>query len=115
MLMSVRELLARAGENLRSLDAVAAMSECSEKGGTIIDVRETGEAQSKPAVGSLNISRGVLEMMVLNKFQDASHPIYLHCASGARATLAAEQLIRLGYRDVTVISCGIDAICEAQS
>ena len=97
------------------LAAVAAMTECTHKGGTVIDVREPGEAQAKPAAESLNIPRGVLEMMVLEKFQDADHPINLHCASGARATLAAEQLTRLGYRDVTVISCGIDAVCEAQT
>lgn len=115
MLMSLLELLAVAGTNLRSLDAVTAMAECGDKGGTVIDVREPGEAQAKPAVASLNIPRGVLEMIVLEKFKDAGHPLYLHCASGARATLAAEQLNRIGYANVTVIGCGIDAICEAQS
>jgi phage shock protein E len=115
MLKTVPELLTEARKNLRLLDAVAAMAECTDKGGTVIDVREPGEAQAKPAAESLNIPRGVLEMMALEKFQDANHSIYLHCASGARATLAAEQLARLGYADVTVISCGIDAVCEAQS
>jgi phage shock protein E len=115
MLMSVPELLAVAGENIQKLDAVAAMAECGNKNGTLIDVRESGEAQAKPTVGSLNIPRGVLEMLVLQQIQDANHPLYLHCASGARATLAAEQLNRLGYTDVTVITCPIDAICDAQT
>ena len=115
MLISVPELLAEARKNLRLLDAVAAMAECVDKGGAVIDVREPGEAQAKPAAESLNIPRGVLEMMILEKFKNADHPLYLHCATGARATLAAEQLNRLGYSDVTVISCGIDAVCEAQS
>ena len=115
MLISVPELLAEARKNVRLLDAVAAMAECTDKGGTVIDVREPGEVQAKPAAESLNIPRGVLEMMALEKFQDANHSIYLHCANGTRATLAAEQLARLGYADVTVISCGIDAVCEAQS
>jgi rhodanese-related sulfurtransferase len=115
MLMTVPELLEKVREELRLLDAAAAMAECADKSGIVIDVREPGEVQAKPAEGSINIPRGVLEMMVLEKFKEASHPIYIHCASGARATLAAEQLNRLGYNDVTVITCGIDAVCDAQS
>ncbi|RLA38642.1 MAG: rhodanese-like domain-containing protein [Gammaproteobacteria bacterium] len=113
MLLTVPELLAKIRGELRILDAVSAFSECDDKSGIVIDVREPGEVQAKPAEGSVNIPRGVLEMMVLEKVKEASHPIYIHCASGARATLAAEQLHRLGYDDVTVISCSIDAVCEA--
>jgi hypothetical protein len=45
VLISVPELLAEARKNLRLLDAVAAMAECTDKGGAVIDVREPGEAQ----------------------------------------------------------------------
>jgi len=43
----------------------------------------------------------------------ASTPIYLHCATGGRACLAVEQLTRLGYQNVTAISCPIDSVCMA--
>ncbi len=115
MLMTVPELIAQVREELRLLDAATAMSECADKSGVIIDVREPSEVQVKPAAGSINIPRGVLEMMALEKFKEPGHPIYIHCASGVRATLAAEQLHRLGYNDVTVITCGIDDVCKAQS
>ena len=42
----------------------------------------------------------------------AERPIYLHCATGGRATLAAEQLQRIGYNKVTVISCKAENVCD---
>ena len=114
MLRTVPELLAEVRAELRLLDAQAAMLEVANNSGTVIDVREPAEVQAKPAPASMNIPRGVLEMLVTEKITDADHPIYIHCASGARATLAAEQLERIGYKSVTVISCPIDSVCEAQ-
>ena len=115
MLMTVPELIAQVREELRLLDAATALPECEEKKGVLIDVREPAEVLAKTSPGSINIPRGVLEMMVLEKIKEASQPIYIHCASGARATLAAEQLNRLGYNDVTVITCTIDTVCDAQA
>lgn len=114
MLRSVPELLAEVRAQLRLLDAQAAMLEAADNNGTIIDVREPEEVSQKAAPASMNMPRGVLEMLVTEKIRDADHPIYIHCASGARAMLAAEQLERIGYNSVTVISCPIDTVCEAQ-
>ncbi len=63
------------------------------------------EVAGNPIPGSVNFPRGLLEMKMLEHCQDADTPIYVHCASGARATLAAEQLQRLGYSKVSAISC----------
>jgi len=115
MLMTVPELLTQVRAELRLLDAASALPECEQKKGVLIDVREPAEVQAKTSPGSINIPRGVLEMMVLEKIKEASQPIYIHCASGARATLAAEQLHRVGYSDVTVITCPIDTVCEVQA
>jgi phage shock protein E len=115
MLMTVPELLAQARASLQLLDAASALLDCERKGGVLIDVREPGEVQGKASMGAVNFPRGVVEMMVLEKFKDPTQPIYVHCASGGRAVLAAEQLQRLGYSDVTAITCGIDVICEVQA
>ncbi|MFT6208807.1 MAG: rhodanese-related sulfurtransferase, partial [Colwellia sp.] len=40
--------------------------------------------------------------------------IYLHCATGGLASLAAEQLSRLGYKDVWAIVCQHSDVCSAQ-
>jgi rhodanese-related sulfurtransferase len=53
-------------------------------------------------------------MKISETVSASDHPIFLHCATGGRATLAAEQLVRMGYTEVTVITCPIDVICETQ-
>ena len=73
-------------------------------------MREPAEHATKAAVGAINIPRGLLEMKLMEIEKDATRPIYLHCASAARATLAAEALTRIGYKDVTVITCEIKKI-----
>jgi rhodanese-related sulfurtransferase len=115
MLKTIADLVAEARQNLRCLDAGAALVECREAGGTILDVREPVEVNDLPALHSLNVPRGILEMKIVELIPDADHPLYLHCASGGRATMAAEQLQRLGYTRVTVIAAPIGEVIAEQS
>lgn len=115
MLTPLPELIASARAGLRCLDAETAIYEIKDNDGTIIDVREPVEVSATPAPHSLNIPRGILEMKVMDVITDADHPLYVHCASGGRATLAAEQLQRLGYTRVTVITCPIDVVRAKQA
>lgn len=114
MLTTLPELIANARAELRCLNAETAIKEQRENGGTMIDVREPLELEGSPAPHSINIPRGVLEMKVMDLIPDAEHPIYLHCATGGRATLAAEQLKRLGYERVSVITCQADIVRQHQ-
>ena len=109
-LLTVPELLAKASENVRKIDAKTAQSELSVNSGILVDVREPAEHSTKPANGAINIPRGLLEMKMLELEKSADRPIYLHCATSARATLAAEQLMRIGYNNVSVITCNMDTI-----
>ncbi|AQA17693.1 hypothetical protein BST95_05035 [Halioglobus japonicus] len=115
MLKTVLELVQEARAGLRCLDAAAARVECAAKHGTVVDVREPGEVSAQAVAGSVNIPRGVLEMKITDIAPDAQHPLYLHCATGGRATLAARQLETMGYRNATVITCPIDAVCAAMA
>lgn len=114
MLIPLAELIADARTRLRCLDAEAAVKELQENGGTIVDVREPVEVAATTAPHSVNIPRGILEMKVEEVVPDADHPIYVHCATGGRATLAAEQLLRLGYTNVSVITSPIADVQEHQ-
>ncbi len=114
MLTTLPELITRARATLRCLDAETAVNELQATHGTMIDVREPIELEASPAPQSINIPRGILEMKVMDLIPDAAHPIYVHCATGGRATLAAEQLERLGYTRVTVITCPVDAVRQHQ-
>ena len=73
---------------------------------------EPAEHANKAAVGSIKYPRGLLEMKLMEIEKDATRPIYLHCASAARANLSAEALTRVGYENVTVITCNAEEICS---
>jgi len=104
-LLTVPELISLAAENVRRVDAATAKSLRCENPGTLIDVREPMEVQQQPTRDSINVPRGVLEMKIAGLCPDSDAVIYIHCATGGRATLAAEQLQRMGYRQVTVLAC----------
>jgi phage shock protein E len=112
MLLSLPELIKQAAQNVRRLDAVAAYAECRQNNGTVVDVREPIEVSEKSADGSINIPRGVLEMKIVDVCPEPQQPVYIHCATGGRATLAAEQLQRIGYSNVTAIASSLDEICD---
>jgi rhodanese-related sulfurtransferase len=114
MLKTIPELIAEARTELRCIEASLAVAEAQLNGGVLIDVREVAEVQQSPAPHSVNLPRSMLEMIVLEHVKQAETPLYLHCASGVRATLAAEQLLRMGYEQVCVITSSFDQVCAAQ-
>lgn len=114
MLKTVPELVAEARAGLRCVDAATAMEEIKGNDGTIVDVREMVEVHNLTAPRSVHIPRGILEMKIVEVIPDESHPIYLHCATGGRATLAAEQLVKMGYTQVSVVTCPVSTVKEVQ-
>lgn len=106
MLTPIPELIRQIAPNIRTLSAEQALAEAADRPDSlVIDVREASEVAAQPIKGSLNIPRGVLEMKLSQQDSNPDRSIYVHCATGARATLSAEQLQRIGYRNVTVIDC----------
>lgn len=114
MLKTVPEMVMEARAGLRCVSADQAHAEIADNKGTIVDVREMVEVGNLAAPHSINIPRGILEMKIGEAIPDADHPIYLHCATGGRASLAAEQLVKMGYTNVSVITCSIETVCAAQ-
>lgn len=116
MLTPIPDLIRAIKPQLRTLTAEEALAESHQhRHSLVIDVREPDEVAQQPIRGSLNIPRGVLEMRLSSQHPDPQLPIYIHCATGARASLAAEQLQRIGYRAVTVIGCPLptlSALCN---
>lgn len=110
MLKPISEIVQDARQDLRCVTAAQAVEELESNDGLVVDVREPAEVAAKPTGLSVNIPRGVLEMQMPSHVPDSETPIYLHCATGGRASLAAEQLHRMGYKNVSVITCDVDAI-----
>ena len=103
MLRSVQERLSQLPKSIRTVTATEAKQELDENKGALIDVREPSELADSPVNSSFTIPRGVLEMKALDQFKAPDKPLYLHCASGVRAQLAAEQLLKMGYTNVSAI------------
>jgi rhodanese-related sulfurtransferase len=114
MLKTIAELLHEAANNVRCINAELAAIEREENKGLLIDVRAPAEHLIKRAAGAINIPRGLVEIKLMEMEKDPQRPIYLHCATSARAILAAEQLARVGYNNVSVITCDMDTIQRAR-
>jgi len=110
MLKTISDIITPIKETSRLISAQVAHHECAKNSGLIIDVREPNEHVTTPSKGTINIPRGLLEMKMLTMEKDPSRSIYIHCATGIRAILAAEQLKRVGYENVSVITCPISVI-----
>ncbi len=113
MLKTIPEVIAKARESLTIMTVEEAMLLAKQENGVVIDVREPNEYAEKSAEGTINIPRGLLEMKMLQRYPNEEQAIYLHCATGARAIFSAEQLKRVGYLNVTVITSSLDDICNA--
>lgn len=112
MLKTVPEIIDAIKPTMRIITAEQAANEMLKNNGLLVDVREPAESVQMSAVNALNIPRGVLEMKMLEIEKNDARAIYLHCASGMRAILAGEQLMRLGYSNVSVINCPMTIISQ---
>ncbi len=84
-----------------------------EKGAVLIDVREPDEVAQGSPQGATRIVRGFLELKVEDAVPDLDRPILTLCAGGVRSLLAADNLLKLGYRDVTSVAGGFNAWKDA--
>ena len=113
MLKTIPEVISHAMQSLNTINAADAAVKCKNENGIIIDVREPAEFAEKSANNAINIPRGLLEMKMLQQYPNEDLAIFIHCATGARAAFSAEQLKRVGYKNVWVITSMLDDICCA--
>jgi len=114
MLKTIPDIVNQIRQTVNTITSTNAFKQSIVKNAVIIDVREPVEFNQKSAKDTINIPRGILEMKVLELYPDENQTIYLHCATGARAILSAEQLQRVGYDNVWAITCKLDDICALE-
>lgn len=72
-----------------------------------IDVREDNEWSSGRIPNSIHIGRGVLERDIAANVNDKTAEIVLYCGGGFRSALAAYNLQKMGYSNVSSMDGGI--------
>ena len=120
MTKSFQDLVRDAEANVPKVTAKEA-HQASLHGDLILDVREPAELEQDGRIeNALNIPRGILEPRACDEAelkeaelcQSSRKRVHVLCASGARATLAANTLRTMGY-DATVIAGGLKSWKEA--
>jgi len=78
-----------------------------------LDIREDHEWEAGRAAGASHLGRGILERDIHTLAADADAEIVLYCGGGYRSALSADNLQKMGYRNVWSMAGGIRAWREA--
>ncbi|MFA5939379.1 MAG: rhodanese-like domain-containing protein [Sinimarinibacterium sp.] len=76
----------------------------------LIDVRERGEFDAGHIRGAEWIGKGIIERDIEQQHPDRDEALYLYCGGGFRSVLAAENLQKMGYRNIWSIDGGWRAL-----
>ena len=79
----------------------------------VVDVREESEWAAGHVRGAEHMGKGVIERDVEARIPDKSAEVILYCGGGFRSALAADNLQKMGYRNVASMAGGWRAWQEA--
>jgi rhodanese-related sulfurtransferase len=79
----------------------------------LIDVREESEWNQDHLPGAIHLGKGILERDIETKIPDTEDEIVLYCGGGFRSALAADNLQKMGYRNVISMDGGYSGWKEA--
>ena len=74
---------------------------------TLVDVREESEWHKDHLPSAIHMSKGVIERDVEQKVPDLNTEMILYCGGGFRSALAADNLQKMGYKNVISMDGGI--------
>jgi rhodanese-related sulfurtransferase len=89
-----------------TVDDVKAKLDKKEKF-SLVDVREESEWATDHLPSALHLGKGVIERDIEKTIPELEAPIVLYCGGGYRSALAADNLQRMGYRNVWSMAGGI--------
>ena len=79
----------------------------------LVDVREESEWARGHVAGAVYLGKGVIERDIEQRIPDASATIVLYCGGGFRSALAADNLQKMGYKNVMSMDGGWKGWVEA--
>ena len=108
------KLVEAAKTRIRELDVAEARAHlAANKDAHLLDVREDHEWQQAHATGAEHLGRGIIERDIEHKYPDHATEFILYCGGGYRSAMAADNLQRMGYRNVYSMAGGWKAWQEA--
>lgn len=101
---SARAALDKSLKRVPQLDTAGLLAQLKSQPSTVvIDVRSPAELNVTGYIDAplfFNIDRGLLEYEIETRVPDKTTPIVVYCGVSQRSPLAAETLLRLGYKNV---------------
>ena len=89
-----------------TVDKVKARMDKGEKF-VLVDVREESEFAKDHLPGAIHLGKGVIERDVEARVPDLNTEMVLYCGGGFRSALAADNLQKMGYKNVISMDGGI--------
>ena len=104
-----KKLVADAKKNITEISPGDAAAKSKSGNAVIIDVRDKDEWDEGHIPGAIHMSRGTIELEIEEKVPDPNAMIICHCGGGGRSALAAENLQKMGYKNVRSMAGGFKA------
>lgn len=79
----------------------------------LLDVREQDEWETTHIAGANYLGKGVIERDIEEEYPDTEQEMVLYCGGGYRSALAADNLKKMGYRNVKSLAGGFRSWTEA--
>ena len=73
----------------------------------LVDVREESEFAKDHLPGAVHLGKGIIERDIEERVPDLNTPLILYCGGGFRSALSADNLQKMGYRNVISMDGGI--------
>jgi len=73
----------------------------------LIDVREESEWAKDHLPGAIHVGKGIIERDIEERVPDVNTPLVLYCGGGFRSALAADNLQKMGYKNVLSMDGGV--------
>jgi rhodanese-related sulfurtransferase len=103
------KLVAEAKKNITEISPREAAAKSKNGEAVIVDVREKDEWDEDHIPDAIHMSRGTIELDVEEQVPDTNAMIICHCGGGGRSALAAENLQKMGYKNVRSMAGGFKA------
>ncbi|MEI6234361.1 MAG: rhodanese-like domain-containing protein [Planctomycetota bacterium] len=108
MLKSPAQLSEEARQEIPEISVadVAAQTTGGARPFLLIDVREPNEHAAGIIPGAIPLPRGLIEISIAKIVQDENAPIVCYCGGGTRSLFGAQQLKRVGFKNVKSMAGG---------